>query len=102
MTINGGVECIAQALGVQPPSGFVARMETQILDELSSLKLFEDVAEVIDNLVNSGIGVGLCSNLAQPYGSAIDSLLPEFKVDRFLSYELGCIKPDAADIRCNL
>jgi HAD superfamily hydrolase (TIGR01549 family) len=47
---------------------------------------------VIQTLKENGFKVGLCSNLAQPYGQCLTSLLPEFDF-RALSYELGLMKP---------
>lgn len=94
MTIAGDVKSISVGLGVQPSAEFVSHLEMQIQDELASLDLFEDVAFVLDNLVKQGVRVGICSNLAQPYGAAIDRLLSGFEIERFLSYELSSIKPE--------
>jgi HAD superfamily hydrolase (TIGR01549 family) len=40
------------------------------------------------------ITVAICSNLAQPYGAIIDRLLPGVELHRFLSYEVGFVKPE--------
>jgi FMN phosphatase YigB (HAD superfamily) len=36
----------------------------------------------------------ICSNLAKPYGVVIDRLLRRFCFSRYLSYEVGAIKPE--------
>lgn len=95
MTINGGVDSISQGLGINPPRELVQKIESQIEDELSSLTLFDDVTPTLNALQSRGIRIGLCSNLAQPYGAVIGKLLAEFDLEQFLSYELGTIKPEA-------
>ncbi len=94
MTINGGVDAISHGLGIKPPRELVQKIESQIDDELSSLSLFDDVIPTLNALQSRGIRIGLCSNLAQPYGAAIGSLLADFNLEQFLSYELGAIKPE--------
>lgn len=71
------------------------KIESQIEDELSSLTLFDDVVPTLNALQSRSIRVGLCSNLAQPYGAVIDRLLADFDLEQFLSYELGTIKLEA-------
>ncbi|RYY01733.1 MAG: HAD family hydrolase [Gammaproteobacteria bacterium] len=95
MTINGDLEYIGNELGINPPSELVQKLEWQIGDELSSLTLFDDVVPTLNALQSRGIKIGLCSNLAQPYGAAIDRLLAGFDLKHFLSYELSIIKPEA-------
>lgn len=95
MTINGGIDAISHGLGIKPPRELVQKIETQIEDELSSLTLFDDVIPTLNALQSRGIKIGLCSNLAQPYGAVIGKLLAEFDLEQFLSYELGTIKPEA-------
>jgi HAD superfamily hydrolase (TIGR01549 family) len=95
MTINGGVNTISHGLGINPPRELVQNIEVQIEDELSSLTLFDDVIPTLNALQSRGIRIGLCSNLAQPYGAVIGRLLADFDLEQFLSYELGTIKPEA-------
>jgi len=94
MTINGGVRAISNALGISPSDRFVESIENQIDREISHLTLFDDVTNTLNDLQSRGIHVGLCSNLAQPYGIAIEKLLSELDAKKFLSYELGTIKPE--------
>jgi HAD superfamily hydrolase (TIGR01549 family) len=94
MTINGGVDAISHGLGIQPSHEFVQKIESQIEDELSSLTLFDDVIPTLNVLQSRGMRIGLCSNLAQPYGAVISELLADFDLELFLSYELAAIKPE--------
>lgn len=94
MTINGGIEAISYGLGVSPPNELVRNLERQLDDELSSLTLFDDVIPTLKQLLAGGIDIGICSNLAQPYSAVIDNLLAGFDLKKFLSYELGAIKPE--------
>lgn len=94
MTINGGVAAICLALNIKPPSELVQTIEAKIEDELSSISLFSDVVQTLNFLQSRRVRIGVCSNLAQPYGIAIDKLLADFDLERFLSYELGTIKPE--------
>lgn len=75
MTINGDVQAIAQALGIQPPADLLHHINEQIEAELSSLSLFDDVIPTLNALQSRGIKIAICSNLAQPYGAVIDRLL---------------------------
>ena len=95
MTINGGVNVINYGLGIKPPCELALKIEAQIEDELSSLTLFDDVLPTLNTLQSHGIKIGLCSNLAQPYGAVIGNLLAGFDLELFLSYELGTINPEA-------
>lgn len=94
MTINGGLGDISHGLGIKPPSELLLQIEEQIEDELSSLTLYDDVVPTLNGLRARGIRMGLCSNLAHPYGAVIGRLLAGFDVEQFLSYELGTIKPE--------
>lgn len=95
MTINGDVEAISYGLGTNPPIELIHKLEEQISEELSSLVLFDDVIPTLNQIQARGIEIGICSNLAQPYGAVIGRLLNDFGLEQFLSYELGIIKPEA-------
>jgi len=83
----------ADHLGI--PVGYVKLhgLERLLAEELASLTLYEDALESIGMLQSAGIKVGLCSNLAAPYGAAVRKLLPGMDAYGF-SYELGLVKPD--------
>jgi len=94
MTINGGFEAISRELGINPPNDLLRKLEEDIARELSSLALFDDAMSVISSLQSRNIRIAVCSNLAQPYGAIINTLLSDVDVELFLSYELGTIKPE--------
>jgi len=95
MTINGDVEAISDGLGIKPPRELVKGVELQIEDELSSLTLFDDVITTLNTLQSRGLKIGICSNLAQPYGAVIERLLDGYDFELFLSCKLGYVKPEA-------
>jgi FMN phosphatase YigB (HAD superfamily) len=76
---------------------------TQALElELSSIEPYSDAVEAVSRLQNAGIRLGICSNLAAPYGPIVKSLFPEMDGYAF-SFELGVMKPQSAIYRsiCN-
>jgi len=95
MATNGGFEAISSALGIRPPDNLLRKLEQDTANELSSLALFDDALPVINSLQSRDVKIGICSNLAQPYGAIINTLLEDTGVELFLSYELGTIKPEA-------
>lgn len=94
MTINSDHQGLFLSIGIDPPAELLEQLECDIQEELDSLQLFEDVNRTLNRLAESNIPVAICSNLAKPYGVVIKRLLPSIKADTFLSYEVGCIKPD--------
>lgn len=94
MTINGDVPELISQLGINAPEDLLTQLQAEIDDELKSLTLFDDVITTLHELRMRGIRIGICSNLAQPYGAIIDRLLENFGLEKFLSYELGAIKPE--------
>lgn len=83
------------AIRLAIPIGYVRLqgLEGLLTEELSSLKLYEDALEAIHMLQATGLKVGLCSNLAAPYGPAVRRLLPGVDAYGF-SFEIGAVKPD--------
>lgn len=94
MTINKNLSGLASDLGIPVPKIMLDLLQEKIEEELTSLSLFDDVVPTLNQLRHLGIPVAICSNLAQPYGVVIDRLLSQFSFHRFLSYEVGFIKPD--------
>lgn len=94
MTIDGGVPKLVDALGINAPDFLIEKIQSQIQEELASLTLYYDVIPTLSALQSLNIPFAICSNLAQPYGKAIDLLLGEYSFIRSLSYEVGCIKPE--------
>jgi len=94
MTADNDCGALLAALGIFPPAKMLAHLHLEIQEELASMTLFDDVLPTLDALYNKGIPLAICSNLAKPYGAVIDRLLPQFNFARYLSYEIGAIKPD--------
>jgi HAD superfamily hydrolase (TIGR01549 family) len=94
MTVDADLFQLARHLGINAPDQMLVQLQSQIDEELASLTLFDDVIAALDKLKSLGVPVAICSNLAQPYGAVIDRLLPRKELHRFLSYEVGFIKPE--------
>jgi hypothetical protein len=54
------------------------------------------IAAIWQSLRDSGLRIGVCSNLALPYGPPLLSALPDTPDAVILSYEVGFMKPDPA------
>lgn len=67
-------------------------MEADLAEELSGLRLFPEVPDVLAKARAAGLRLAVCSNLAYEYGPAVRGLVPE--LDAYvLSYEVGVAKP---------
>ncbi|MPS82276.1 MAG: HAD family hydrolase [Achromobacter sp.] len=80
------------ALGVTPPSGLLEQWEKDLEHEVASIRLYPDSLDVIIRLQKLGYRVGLCSNLAVPYGARVRELLPMLNAYA-MSYDVGAVKP---------
>lgn len=94
MTLDMAPEKLLAALGIYPPEEMLEQLYVDIEEELDSLTLFEDVIPVLESLRELEVSIAICSNLAQPYGKAINMLLPYSDIIRCLSYQVGHIKPE--------
>lgn len=87
MTVNGDVPALVAALGIDAPDALLKQIQLHIQEELDSLTLYDDVIPTLSALRNYNIPIAICSNLAFPYGAAVDLLLEEHSPIRGLSYE---------------
>lgn len=94
MTLNADMPELAAALGICAPDVLIEQLKKDVREELKSLSLFADVKPILTRLTERGIPIAICSNLAAPYGEAVDLLLGDFKFLRCLSYDVGFIKPE--------
>ncbi len=94
MTTNANIFQLALHLEIQAPDDLLIKLQQSINEELASLTLFGDVIPTLTKIQSLGIPIAICSNLAQPYGDVINRLLSQFEFLRFLSYEVGFIKPE--------
>ena len=94
MTIPGNTADIFSKMGIDAPAHMLDQLDDEIEQEIESLTLYDDVLPVLSQLTANRIPMAICSNLAQPYGTVIQKLLPQFHFIKCLSYEVGFIKPD--------
>ncbi|ARD13734.1 MULTISPECIES: HAD family hydrolase [Pseudomonas] len=94
MTSSFSLGQAAERFGIDVSPEQMLSLQRDLDDELASITVFPDAVDAMLLLKSKGILLGICSNLAQPYGPILRNLLPE--VDGFaLSFELGVMKPDA-------
>jgi HAD superfamily hydrolase (TIGR01549 family) len=94
MTTLGNPTDIFSKMGIDAPSRMLSQFNDEVEKEIESLTLYDDVLPVLSQLTANRIPMAICSNLAQPYGTVIQKLLPQFHFIKCLSYEVGYIKPD--------
>jgi HAD superfamily hydrolase (TIGR01549 family) len=94
MTTLGNPTDIFSKMGIDVPSQMLSQFNDEVEQEIESLTLYDDVLPVLSQLTANRIPMAICSNLAQPYGAVIQTLLLQFQFIRCLSYEVGFIKPD--------
>lgn len=94
MTSSLSLQQAAGRFGINISPEQILSLQHDLDDELASITAFPDAVDALRLLKSNGILLGICSNLAQPYGPVLRNLLPE--VDGFaLSFEVGVMKPDA-------
>ncbi|MFL9891041.1 MULTISPECIES: HAD family hydrolase [Paraburkholderia] len=86
---------VGTLFGVELPDDLLATAQRALEDEVNSLRLFPDTVMSVALLRDAGVRVGICSNLASPYGDAAKALLPMMDAYAW-SYEAGAVKPDPA------
>lgn len=93
MTANLSFDQVADDLQIELSSSKRAGMNDALGKELASIEPYPDALEAISLLQELGVVIGICSNLAQPYGPVIRKAFPHVQCHA-LSYELGVMKPD--------
>jgi FMN phosphatase YigB (HAD superfamily) len=93
MMFNGSIAEAADLLRIRVTAGESKVIQVALHEELESCEPFSDAIEAMVMLKSAGLSIGICSNLAHPYGLTVRRQLPA--VDKFaFSYELGVMKPD--------
>lgn len=82
----------ADFFGIAVPPPRMAEIQAALDFELEAMEPHSDGLEAVRMLQNSGIPVGICSNLAKPYAGAIERLYPSVRLKAY-SFEAGVIKP---------
>lgn len=93
MTFNGGLSQAAEHLGISVHPLRLAEIEEMLEQEVSSIVAFPDALEAVALLQERKLLLAVCSNLAYPYGRAVERLFPTMDAFGF-SYEMGTTKPD--------
>lgn len=93
MTLNLSFDELASHLRIDLTPLKRERLNRDLQLELASVQAFPDAHAAVHMLQSSGIKVGVCSNLAAPYGPKIRELFPRMDGYAF-SYELGVTKPE--------
>lgn len=88
-----GLADAAKLFGMSPSIELLSSWEADLSAEVGSIQLFPDAIPSIERLIGAGYRVGLCSNLAAPYGAPVKALLPPLSAYA-LSYEVGAVKPE--------
>lgn len=80
--------------GLTPPPSMLARAKLDLIEELASIRLFDDVAACLTTLKKQGFKLAICSNLAAPYADPVKQLTRIAWDATAWSFEVGTIKPD--------
>lgn len=93
ITSSLSLEAAAEHFGIRLSDQQMRSLRHDLDQELASITPYPDALEALQLLKADGVAIGICSNLAQPYGAVLRHLLVE--VNGFaLSYELGVMKPN--------
>ncbi|RVU51007.1 HAD family hydrolase [Pseudomonas syringae] len=95
MTTNHSFDEIASHLGVVLSPSKRLELDSALNRELASIQAFPDAKAAIKLLQQACVKVGICSNLAPPYGPVVRDLFPQLDGYAY-SFELGVMKPDPA------
>lgn len=83
----------AEQFGIAVVPEVLARIQAELDAELVGIEPFADALSCIGKLQGQGIKVAICSNLAQPYGAAVERIFPGLDGYGY-SYAVGALKPD--------
>lgn len=83
----------AAYFGITVEPAHMAEITSGLNDELTSIMAFKDAKSCIATLKSEGIKVGVCSNLAMPYGEIVRRIFPDLDAYGF-SFAENVMKPD--------
>lgn len=92
MTQPLSLEAAAEQLRIQVSDATLQQLQTLLDEELDSIAAFPDALSAVAALQKAGLKIGICSNLAAPYGESVRRLFPTVNATGF-SYEIGAMKP---------
>ena len=82
----------ADFFGIFVEAKIMNQLERGLNEELANIQPYSDGLDAVAALQSAGIKVAVCSNLAQPYASAIERLYPTLDGYAY-SFAIGAIKP---------
>lgn len=92
LSISMDLRQAADFFGIYVDPDFMNRLEADLQDELANIQAYPDGIAAVAALQAAGIKLAVCSNLAQPYASAIERLYPTLDGYAY-SFFVGAIKP---------
>jgi len=93
MMLNLELNELAEHVGILLSESRRVEMECALQAELNSIEVYPDAIEAVAMLQERGVALGISSNLAKPYGAAVEQLFPSMNTHAF-SFEIGASKPD--------
>lgn len=84
---------LARDLATVPDEERLVELEADLSAETASTRLRPEIEAVWRRLGELGLKIGVCSNLAAPYGAALLGCLPSAPDAAVLSFEVGMMKP---------
>lgn len=84
----------ADHFGIRVDASMMSRLELDLERELAGIEAYSDGLAAVNTLKAAGIKVVVCSNLAQPYASAIERLFPTLN-GYIYSFAVGATKPSS-------
>ncbi|MDW5418657.1 HAD family hydrolase [Iodobacter sp. CM08] len=85
----------AELFGMTISKDVLNSLESDLQAELASIRVFHDTVSTINQLKDAGYQIGVCSNLALPYGESVLQLLPSPLDAYALSFAVGVVKPES-------
>lgn len=76
MTLNLELHELAEHLGIRISESRRVEIECALQAELNSIEAYPDAIGAVAMLRERGVALGICSNLAKPYGAAMKRLFP--------------------------
>ena len=93
MMLNLELNELAEHVGILLSESRRVEMECALQAELNSIEAYPDAIEAVAMLRERSVALGISSNLAKPYGAAVEQLFPSMNTQAF-SFEIDAAKPD--------
>lgn len=92
LTNPWGLRDAAEAFGIDVPEALLCELEADLEAEVAGVVPYPDAVDAVAALEEAGMAIVVCSNLALPYGVAIQRHFPA--LETVLSYAVGAMKPE--------